>query len=99
MEAWDSHVNSLLFLSPEVRSDDQPVHCQVDDQRPHGGVEHSAGEQLIRQVDGEEVGLTGPVQPARTQEQTPQHGSGLPGTRWALSIGRQLSAPEHQAQG
>jgi hypothetical protein len=50
-------------------------------------------------VDGEEVGLTGPVQPARTQEQTPQHGSGLPGTRWALSIGRQLSAPEHQAQG
>lgn len=50
------------------------MHGQVDDQRPHGGIEHSAGEQLIRQVDGEEVGLTGPVQPARTQEQTPQDG-------------------------
>lgn len=62
--------NSLLFLSPEVRSDDQPVHYQVDDQRPHGGVEDGAGEQLVRQVDGEEVGLTGPVQPGRTQEQT-----------------------------
>ena len=66
--------NSLLFLSPEVRSDDQPVHYQVDDQWPHGGIEDSAGEQLVCQVDGEEVGLTGPVQPARTQEQTRRTG-------------------------
>lgn len=56
--------NSLLFLSPEVWFDDQTVHCQVDHQWPHGGVEDSTGEQLVRQVDREEVGLTGPVQPA-----------------------------------
>lgn len=40
--------NSLLFLSPEVWFDDQTVHCQIDDQRPHGGIEHSTGKQLIR---------------------------------------------------
>lgn len=73
--------NSLLFLSPEVWFDDQTVHCQVDHQWPHGGVEDSTGEQLVRQVDREEVGLTGPVQPVgntRTHRvcQVPRSSSG-----------------------
>ena len=54
-------VNSLLLLSPEVGSDDQAVQSEVEHEGPHGGVEHGAGEQLVRQVNGEEVGLTGPV--------------------------------------
>lgn len=60
MSLW--HVfNSLLFLSPEVWFDDQTVHSKVDHERPHGGIEHSAGQKLIRQMNGEEVSLTSPV--------------------------------------
>lgn len=54
-------MNSLLLLSPEVGSDDQAVQSEVEHEGPHGGIEHGAGEQLVRQVNGEEVGLTGPV--------------------------------------
>lgn len=53
--------NSLLFLSPEVRFDDQTMKSEVDHERPHGGIEHGAGKKLVRQVNREEVGLTGPV--------------------------------------
>lgn len=59
--------DSLLLLRPEVRFDDQAVHGKVNHQGPHGGVEHGAGQQLVRQVDGEEVGLAGPVQPGDRQ--------------------------------
>ena len=53
--------NSLLLLSPEVGFDDQAVQGEVQHERPHSGVEHGTGQQLVRQVNGEEVGLTGPV--------------------------------------
>lgn len=53
--------NSLLLLSPEVGSDDQAVQGEVHHERPHGGIEHGTGQQLVCQVDGEEVGLTGPI--------------------------------------
>lgn len=52
---------SPLFLSPEVWLDDETVHGKVDHEGPHGGIEHSAGKKLIRQVNGEEVSLTGSV--------------------------------------
>lgn len=61
--------DSPLLLSPEVRLDEEAVHREVDHEGPHGGIEHGAGEKLVRQVDGEEVRLTGPVQP-ESQTQT-----------------------------
>jgi hypothetical protein len=56
-------LDSLLFLSPEVWFDDQTVHSKVDHERPHSGIEYSAGKKLVRQMNREEVGLTGPVEP------------------------------------
>lgn len=53
--------NSLLLLSPEVGFDDQAVQGEVQHERPHGGIEHGTGQQLVCQVNGEEVGLTGPI--------------------------------------
>lgn len=55
------YAHSPLFLSPEVWLDDETVHGKVDHEGPHGGIEHSAGKKLIRQVNGEEVSLTGSV--------------------------------------
>lgn len=56
--------SSPLLLCPEVGFDDQPVHGKVDNERSHGGIEHSTGKQLICEMDREEVGLAGPIQPA-----------------------------------
>lgn len=53
--------NSLLLLSPEVGFDDQAVQGEVQHERPHGGIEDGTGQQLVCQVNGEEVGLTGPI--------------------------------------
>lgn len=38
---------SPLLLCPEVGFDDEPVHGKVDNERSHGGIEHSAGKQLV----------------------------------------------------
>lgn len=60
----------LLLLGPHVGPDDELLDGEVEDQRPDRGVEHGAGQQLVGQVDGEEVGLAGSVQPAEGGETT-----------------------------
>lgn len=61
------HWHSLLLLCSEIRSDDQSVHGKIDNKRSHSGIENCAGQQLVRQVDGEEIGLAGSVQPAKEE--------------------------------
>lgn len=57
-------MHSLFLLGSGVWDDDQLVDGQVDQQRSCCGVEDGAGQQLVRQVYGEQVRLTGTRQPA-----------------------------------
>lgn len=70
--------DSLLLLCPEVGLDDKPVHGEVEHQGSRGGVEDGAGQQLVSQVDGEEVGLTGSVQPGSTADMAAWRGHAAP---------------------
>lgn len=70
--------DSLLLLCPEVGLDDEPVHGEVEHQGPRGGIEDGTGQQLVSQVDGEEVGLTGSVQPGSTADMAAWRGHAAP---------------------
>ena len=53
----------LFLLRMQVGSDHQPLNGEVEDEWSDGSIKHCAGQELISQVDGEEIGLTGSVQP------------------------------------
>ena len=56
-------VGLLFLLRMQVGSDHQPLNGEVEDEWSDGSIKHCAGQELIGQVDGEEIGLTGSVQP------------------------------------
>lgn len=64
--------HSLLLLCFEIRSDDQPVHGKIGNKGSHSSIEDRTRQQLVRQVDGEEVGLAGSVQPTNGERENKQ---------------------------
>lgn len=62
-------MHSLFLLRSGVWDDDQFVDGQVDEQRSCRGVEDGARQQLVRQVYGEQVRLTGTRQPATNKRE------------------------------
>lgn len=60
----ENEVHWLFLLCSGEWDNDQLVDGQVDQQRSRRGVEDGTGQQLVRQVYGEQVRLTGTRQPA-----------------------------------
>lgn len=78
----NEEVHWLLFLCLCIWYDDQSVDGHVDQQGSHGGVEDSAGQQLICQVDWEQVRLTGTRQPAQRHQPRCTHTLENYAARW-----------------
>lgn len=56
-------IYSLFLLCSCIWDNNQPVDGHIQQQRSHGGVEDSTGQQLISQMDWEQVGLICTCQP------------------------------------